>query len=168
MPNVAPRLFLLAVAAAALFIFRTSSVLPPLVAAHFDAGGLPTGWTSRETYRSVALAAAVLLPLAVTFGAVLAVRTAPRALNLPHRDYWFAPERRAASQQYVVAMLFRVGTLVTMLVAAVHYTVLRAHALQPPRLPLVAFFAILGAFTALLVLVLVTLTTHFRKLPAAQ
>ena len=168
MPGVAPRLFLLAVAAAALFIFRTSAVLPALVASHFDARGAPNGWMSRETYRGVALAAAVLLPLLVTFGTVLAVRTSPEALKLPQQAYWFAPERRAASQQYVAAMFFRIGTLVTMLVAALHYTVLRAHAVQPPHLPAVTFFTILGAFGALLVLVLVTMTMHFRKVPAAR
>jgi len=96
------------------------------------------------------------------------VRTSPEALKLPRKDYWLAPERRLATQQYLAAMFFRIGTLVTMLVAAVHYAVLRAYAAQPPRLPLGAFFTILGAFTVLLILVLVSMTTHFRRLPAAQ
>ncbi len=166
MPNLASRLFLLAIAAAALFIFRTSAALPALVASHFDASGTPNAWMPRETYRSVMLAAAVLLPLAVTVTSVVLVERSPGTLKLPRKDYWFAPERRVASQQYLVAMFFRLGTLVTMLVAAVHYTVLRAHTHQPPVLPMAAFLAILAAFTALVLLLLVSMTQHFRNADA--
>jgi hypothetical protein len=73
------------------------SQLPPVMASHFNAIGNADGSMARDAF---------FTSLALIFGAiVLALASCPLllrvvpvgAVNVPHRDYWFAPERRAAS-----------------------------------------------------------------------
>lgn len=67
--------------------------MPPRMASHFAADGRANGWQSREGF--------FLLMLLVS--ASSAVVVAPRQIaakanariNLPNRDFWLAPERRA-------------------------------------------------------------------------
>jgi serine/threonine-protein kinase len=67
--------------------------LPATVASHFDGSGRPNGWLSKEMFLAVYVGIVALL--AVVFSAV---RFIPTSLwNLPNRDYWLAPERRAAT-----------------------------------------------------------------------
>ncbi len=68
--------------------------LPPTgVPVHFDASGTPDRFGSRaEAVGSAATAGAVVAAIAVA--ALALVRWAPvRLLNVPHREYWTAPER---------------------------------------------------------------------------
>src|SRR4051794_16547662 len=73
------------------------SRLPAVMASHFSAFGTPDGAMPRDAFfTSLALGcgAAVLLPAL----APQVLRHVPAAaINIPHRDYWLAPERRAAS-----------------------------------------------------------------------
>jgi hypothetical protein len=73
------------------------SELPPVMASHFDAAGNPNGFLPRSaffTIMALACGAAVVIPAL----APLLLRHIPAsAINIPHRDYWLAPERRTDS-----------------------------------------------------------------------
>jgi serine/threonine-protein kinase len=75
--------------------------LPATVASHFDGEGRPNGWMSREGFFT--LQAIVLgVQVAVFVAGMRLVRRLPdRWINLPHKDYWLAPERREASLAYL-------------------------------------------------------------------
>jgi uncharacterized membrane protein len=79
--------------------------LPAQLASHFDARGLPNGWSSKSAY--FALQAFIVLVLTLCFAVLpsLLERAPARLLNLPNKDYWLAPERRAATMARVASAL---------------------------------------------------------------
>ncbi|HEX6243794.1 MAG TPA: DUF1648 domain-containing protein [Polyangiales bacterium] len=77
--------------------------LPERVASHFDFGGHPDGFQSRHTFVWTTLLLDLAL-LTLALGLPWLVSRIPlRHLNLPHKEYWFAPERRAASEARLLA-----------------------------------------------------------------
>jgi uncharacterized membrane protein len=72
-------------------------LLPDRVASHFGSSGQPNDWTSKGAYMGINLAAIVgFAGLFIGIGAL--TRQLPAEwINLPHKDYWLAPERRAAT-----------------------------------------------------------------------
>jgi uncharacterized membrane protein len=67
--------------------------LPDMVASHFNARGEADGWTGKQSFAlmqagAIGFVALVFVPL------VLFLPRIPKSMvNLPHRDYWLAPER---------------------------------------------------------------------------
>jgi hypothetical protein len=127
---------LLACLYAGYFAFLAWSVpsLPPRLATHFDAAGAANGWMRRADYvRSIA-AAAFFVPLlpVVLFGLL---RFLPaRFINLPHRDYWLAPERHAETAAFFLRQGLWLACLQVALFAGIHYGTIAANLLRPPRL----------------------------------
>jgi len=87
--------------------------LPDTVASHFDAQGQPDGWSSKTAFLVlygvillVTIVPLLLLPLFLP-------RIPDELVNLPHKDYWLAPARRAETFRTISAYLlwFGVGTL---------------------------------------------------------
>ncbi|MFC1858121.1 DUF1648 domain-containing protein [Thermodesulfobacteriota bacterium] len=75
--------------------------LPALVVSHWGPGGQPDGWLNKTAF----FGAMVISELGTT-GCFVAVAVAfpyipKRWTNLPHKDYWLAPERRSGTVQYV-------------------------------------------------------------------
>jgi hypothetical protein len=71
--------------------------LPPTVASHFGPDGKPNAFMSKSAFCGLHLFIVTLL--AAVFGAVgRMVSALPiEMINLPHKDYWLAPERRQES-----------------------------------------------------------------------
>ena len=88
------------------------------------------------------------LLLAVLAGTGLLVGRLPaRFVNLPHRDYWLAPERLAATRAKLLAHLAVMATLTLLLFAAIAEICLHLARTGGDRLP-AAFFWALGLFLA--------------------
>ena len=88
--------FLLALAAAAIFIRLSGQQLPETMASHFDATGNANGFMARDTYLNFITLVAVGSPLLIVAVQALVLSQVAR-INIPNRDYWLAPERRAAT-----------------------------------------------------------------------
>jgi uncharacterized membrane protein len=72
------------------------SRLPDPIATHFTTGGTPNGWTTRAVFL-----AQVIVMLAL-FGGLFVLagwfeRLPNDLINLPNKDHWLAPQRRAAT-----------------------------------------------------------------------
>ena len=69
-------------------LFLSSQHLPPRVASHFNAAGVPDGWMLRNSY--LWFMAGLALGLSVFFvGVFYSIRYFPQStINLPYRDYW--------------------------------------------------------------------------------
>jgi hypothetical protein len=117
-----------------LTLVLTSQQLPPRVASHFGGGGVPDGWMSRPAYLVTMAGVGVGLSL-LQIGIFYCIRYfPPSVINLPHRDYWLAPER----QDETIDTIFRAGVwlaiLVTVFVIIIHLLVVAANRSQPVRL----------------------------------
>jgi serine/threonine-protein kinase len=69
--------------------------MPERIATHFGADGMPNGWMTRTGF--VVFELGILSFMAtVIVGSGLLARRRPDLVNVPNKDYWFAPERRVA------------------------------------------------------------------------
>ena len=151
------------IAFAAVFIVYTAQVLPDRVATHFGAGKEADGWMSRSGYVTFMLAFTVGIAGFVVFATGVLPARFPHWTNVPNRDYWLAPQRRVASLAYVAGHGKRLAYFVVMLMLGMHYTILVANQMQPPRLPGSIFTPILVSFVLALLWWIVRLYRRFPK-----
>lgn len=144
------RLFALYVASAAAFVWVTSVGLPGLVASHFGASGAANGYMTRTFYMVFMVGFVIGLPALMTFVTWYAVGTAKARLNLPNRDYWLAPERRAETTAFLRVGVLWFGALLVTFLCYAHALVVLANKAQPVHLAgswfiggLVVYFVVL-------------------------
>lgn len=112
MPRAAKILFLIIVAIALLQAGWHYAHLPETVATHFDLEGKANGWMPRGNH--FALQAGLVIVLGVLFGngGRLLHRLPDRFINIPHRDYWLAKERRQTTLAALDSMFGALGIVV--------------------------------------------------------
>lgn len=76
-------------------------LLPERVASHFDAAGQADGWSSKTEFFAANLAFVAGMALLFLGVTTWLARIPPAWINLPHKDYWLAPERRAATMETI-------------------------------------------------------------------
>jgi len=91
-----PRILFFAIVLAAIAqCIHDFPLLPDRMASHFGASGMPNGWMTKTQF--MCLYAVVLLPaLAIEFWVSNRIANKPASkVNLPNKEFWMAPERRA-------------------------------------------------------------------------
>ena len=91
--------------------------------------------------------------------------TPPQLIDLPNKQYWLAPERRAATLDSLSSMGLPFAFALVVFLCFVHWLVLKANAVQPAQLaevPLLVGLAVLGVATLLWLL---ALFRRFRHVP---
>ncbi|ODU31726.1 MAG: hypothetical protein BGP24_18675 [Lysobacterales bacterium 69-70] len=154
-----------AAAGVAAFVVLTGLLLPAQVAAHFDAGGRADAAMPRAGYLVFFLVFAVALPLFVAVVSERLLRNPRTPLNLPRRDYWLAPERRAATVDFLCRQNAAFAVQLMLFLGYVQALVVCANRLQPPQLPSTAFLLGLLLFVAAALWRFVQLVVHLRKAP---
>jgi uncharacterized membrane protein len=158
----------LLVAGAAAFVWLTSLSLPDAVASHFGAGGYANGFMPRGPYVGLMLAVVVGVPALLTIVTYFRL-DGPRArINLPNRDYWLAPERRAETVSYLRGQLTWFGAVLVVFLCYVHWLVVRANSVRPPRLSTTGISVALAAFAMFVVLWTRLLLRRFRIRPSGR
>lgn len=155
--------FLSLLFAGATFVWHTSASLPPVVASHFGSNGAADGFMPRDTYVAMMLVIAVGLPLLIAFLPGALASRGGKNLNIPHREYWLAPERRENTITFLRLHGQWFAAALALFLGHVHWLVVQANMLRPPQLStfgmvagLVAFFVFLGSW-------LVVLFARFRR-----
>ena len=150
------------VTAAAIFVVTTSQSLPIVVASHFGPGGAPNGFMPHRSYVRFTLAFVVLLPLLLNLVAGAVERLPEKLVNIPNRQYWLAPERRAQAVGMLRGQMQLFAALLVAFLCYVHWLVVRANASFPPMLDSRRFMAGLAVFMFALVVWIVMLRRKFR------
>jgi hypothetical protein len=101
--------------------------MPETVASHFDALGRPDAWGPRGTLTAWHVVA--VLAMAGLFEGIARVqRLIPTELiNLPHREYWLAPERREETFARLDTMTRLLGCAVLAFFIGLFHLVYRAN-----------------------------------------
>jgi hypothetical protein len=159
------RVFVVLLATAGAFVWLTSAALPPVVASHFGPGGAADGHMGKGPYTAFMVALVIALPLLVASTSLLVRIVPPEMVNLPNRQYWLAPERRAASLAAIGSLLLRFASALAMFLCFVHWLVVQANLVQPPRLPEAWFFGGLAAFGVVTLAWLISLFLRFGRVP---
>ncbi len=155
--------FLLALLAGAAYVVASNGALPATLAVHFAASGQANGYMPGSTYRLAMPGLLLGLPLLTVLGMSSAYRSENPRLNLPNRDYWLAPERRARSVAFLLAHANWFGVLLVGLFCRVHFLVLQANARQPPLLPYDTAMSVLLLFGGGMALWIVILMLRFGR-----
>ena len=72
-------------------------LLPEQIASHFDAAGRADGWSAKGDFFAFNLVFVVGMALLFLGLTAWLARVPNEWISLPHKDYWLAPERRAAT-----------------------------------------------------------------------
>ena len=115
-------------------LFYAAAELPDQVASHFGWHGQPDGWMSKQA--EVILFAIIGLGVpAFIMGLWYAVRFLPNGpINLPHKDYWLAPERRTETTTYMFRHSVWFASMMIAFLSWVHLLVVFANQQPSPRL----------------------------------
>jgi hypothetical protein len=154
---------LTALALAAVYILISSQVLPAVVASHFAGGGAANGFMPRDVYIIVMLVMAVGLPLLLALLPLVLRNVPPAFWSLPNRDYWLAPERRVATNAYLMQHGVRLSLLIAAFLCFIHWLVVRANGLQPPHLSVSVLFAGMAVFLIVFIAWIARFALHFRN-----
>jgi uncharacterized membrane protein len=145
------------------FLACTISLLPPRMATHFGADGQPNGWTGRSTAVLFQGVIGLVLPL-IVMAAFYTIKFVPtRCINVPHRDFWFASERRDDTCSNLSRSGLWLATLLVGFAAAVWYQVIESNTRSLPRLSPSEFWGTLAIFGAAMVYWALTFFRHFTK-----
>lgn len=157
--------FLALIALAALFVWISSRALPAVVASHFGVSGHANRLMRREAYVGFTLATVVLVPLLLVALPSWAFRNPKTRINLPHRDYWLAPQRRAQTVATLSTQLMRFAVLVLVFLCYVHWLVVKANQVTPPALAAHWLIAGLAAFLLATLVWVIALIRRFARIP---
>ena len=143
-------LYLLLAISAGAYFRHYYPLLSQVMASHFDARGIPNGWSSKQAFFGI-FAGMTLLAAVLVFGVPKIIAFTPRQLiNLPNKEYWLSPEQRAASMEFLSGWFAWFGFAVyAVIVVAFDYAVqnnLQASA-GPNPIRLWLMLAFLGVFT---------------------
>ena len=145
------------------FVWLSSSALPEVVASHFGPSGAANGYMPRGTYIALLLVLIVGVPLLLALLPGAIAGRGGKNLNIPNREFWLAPERRAGTVALIRVHGVWFAAAVAVFLAYVHWLVLQANALRPPHLSTVGITSGLFVFFLLLVVWLAILFAHFRR-----
>ena len=156
-------IFLAVLIAAGVFVFSSSGALPERVASHFGSSGAADSFMSRGGYVTFMLVFVVGLPLVMTGIMTLVFRSVTTSLNIPNRDYWLAPERRADTVAFLTRHNMRFGACLAIFLSYVHWLVVQANLRQPAELSNSAIYTGLAVFALTIVAWTAWLWIAFRK-----
>ena len=135
-------------------------LLPEVVASHFNGAGNADGWSSRNGFFAIHLGITALL--FVLFGAInLMFGKLPDSWwNLPHKQYWLAPERRETTIRRMRSQMLWFGIISMLLELGVIQLAIQANLDQTGRLADGILWAI-GAYVLLSTIWAVALIRSF-------
>jgi uncharacterized membrane protein len=143
-------------------LWISAASLPERVATHFDGHGTPNGWMSSRQYLTFSLLFGAGLPLFIV-ALSWALRFAPGGLNVPHREYWLAPERREVVFAGLLRDAWWFACLVIAFVAGMHCLFIRANVANPAHLSTSTVLGLAGFFFTGLILWIVLIFRRFQK-----
>lgn len=152
---------------AGVYVARLLWITPHLsepVAVHFNLSGEADRWSSREEFLTVSTIVSVLVLGLFTGLALFASRVPDDVTNLPRKDYWLAPERRAATHRKMSTLFSWLGCVAVILLGVVNEGVYRTNVTGSAEAVATGLRIVL-ALTAVLVLVTMLACRHFYRVP---
>ncbi len=150
----------------AIYVWLTSAQLPARVATHFGANGEPNDGMTRAGHVQFTLLFGLAVP-AFIVGLFATMRHfGDRWVNLPHQDYWLAPERRQETFAFLTRQGFWFAGLFIAFLAGIHHSILAANARTPVTLPASDVVWIAGGFLVAIFVWAAILIGRFSRRPA--
>lgn len=137
--------------------------LPSTVATHFDVNGVADDWMSRADYLLfIGIPPCALAALFALTGRTLR-RFPARMINLPRRDHWLAPERKADTDALFLRWMAGPAVLLVVLFAQSHLVTLLANQTTPAHFAAGLLLGPVIGFLVALMLWIVGLVLRFAE-----
>lgn len=160
-PRLPQNLFLATVLVAGANAAHEYPLLPDCLASHFNAAGMANGWQTKPAFFT-AYAVSVFLAAFMFLGLPYLIAVLPASLiNLPHKDYWLAPERSAETFAFFKRHFAWFGCAVLFLEVFAMESAIRANLHATHRVPSGPFFFFLAAFVLFTVFWILRLHRRF-------
>jgi serine/threonine protein kinase len=155
--------FFVLYAAYVALVLTSASQLPERVATHFGFEGRADGWMSRSVYQVFQIAFPLVISLIFT-GTSAMVRFFPaKYVNLPRKDFWLVPERRALTASIIRSRMTWLACLMTLFFGGLHLLTLEANRVQPPQLPMGGLLMVVMFFLISLMIWVILLLMRFAE-----
>ena len=159
----APISVLLVLAAlAAVQIAYYYPLLPERLAVHFGGSGAPNGWSGKVAFAAT-FGATELVMVLFGLGLAAGLDKIPLGLiNAPNKDYWFSPERRRESMEFMKAhVVWMEAAALGFLIAIAQLIFTTNLGDDPPRLSN-GFWFVIVAFVAVVLSLSLKIILRFR------
>ena len=115
-------------------VLLTTQHLPARLATHFGADGQANGWMTKAAHVRFVFGLGLGVPLFILLVIAIVSRLGGAGLNIPHRKYWLAPERRTQTLAFVQRRMVWFACLLVLDFAMIHRLILRANTHTPAAL----------------------------------
>lgn len=140
-------------------------MLPDRVATHFAAAGQANGWMPRSEHLQAMALFGLGFP-SFFVGLCYVIRFLPPCLlNVPHPEYWRAPEHYREACTFLFQESFWLGTLSSLWVTGMHALIVAANRHGVAHLDTGWSFVLMAAFLAGVAVWIFRLWRHFKRLP---
>jgi uncharacterized membrane protein len=139
--------------------------LPETVASHFDASGKPNGWMPRGAQTAWHISTVFFMAGLLEGIARISQLIPDEYINIPHREHWLAPERRAATLAGLSTMVRLMGSVLLLFLMGLFHQVYRANTGGGSITEIVVVMS--AALLVAVGIILVTGLLRFTRSPAA-
>jgi len=142
--------------------------LPDVMASHFSAHGVPNGWAPKPAFFGI-MALGVIVSAVAGFLAPRGIQSRPAArINLPHKDYWLAPEHREDTWRFIRAQMAWFGCAVLFVMLYGTSQAINANLPNIGRFDGDAMLYVMAGFVLFCLLWIAIFLRHFYNVPPSQ
>ena len=136
--------------------------LPERVAIHFGPHGMANGWAPRHASSLLFLGMDVVLFVSLYFSPRVTFLFHARWDNLPHKEYWLAPENRPRAVAKISFLVYQFGVAIFVFLFVLGLLTIDANLSEPVKLKEQILFPALVLFLAYSIIWCVVFFRSFR------
>jgi uncharacterized membrane protein len=141
-------------------------LLPEQIASHFDAAGRADGWSPKGDFFALNLAFVVGMALLFLGVAAWLAKIPNEWISLPHKDYWLAPARRAATLETLQQQMEWLAAITMALMVGITQLTIEANLAGSDAWPRDAFWLLFGGYLVFFIVWLVLMLRKWYARPA--
>ena len=137
--------------------------LPGVIASHFNFEGTANGWQPKSVFFGIYGGIIVLIVLIFSASALFMDRVPDTLINLPGKDYWLAPERRAETFSFINGQMLMFSNATLVFILVVFHFAIRANLTPQRQLSSSIMLPLLGAYIFFSLVWTLRFILRFRK-----
>jgi uncharacterized membrane protein len=143
-------------------------LLPERMASHFSADGTPNGWQLKEMFFLLMGLVSASTAIIGFLAPVLIARRPASQINLPNKEYWLAPKRRAATMEFIAGQMrwFACAVLTVLLFGG--YEAIQANLREVVRFDSQVMLAVMVGFVVFVLVWLIGFVRHFSRVESDE
>ena len=150
------------VIAAVIQIMYYYPYLPERMAIHFNVSGQADNFSSKFSASIFQIGLTLFIVVLFKIIGILLTKASDGLINLPNKEYWLAPERRAATIDYMENMVYRMGGITNIFLLLVFQLVINTN-LEGDYSLGVTFWIVLAVYMFGIIVSVVKIITRFSK-----